>query len=99
MAGTALCQAIQSGHFEMVNLVLMLGANINAEDYDGGFALPLAIRKHKTDFALKIISFQSCDVNIYDPVSKQVSQYPDNYSLCCSFASVTHLKFLVYLFL
>ncbi|KAK7113972.1 ankyrin-3-like [Littorina saxatilis] len=70
MQGTALCQAVTTGKRDMVALLLELGCNVNAEDFDGGFPLPLAIRKHMTDIALLLMSVSSCDVNILDPVSK-----------------------------
>ena len=53
-------------------LLLDLGCDVNGEDFDGGFPLSLAIRKHLSDIALLLMAVPSCDVNALDPVAKQV---------------------------
>lgn len=71
MGGTALCQAINSGQHHIINVLIELGCDVNAPDYDGGFPLSLAIRKHFSDVAMSLMDVSSCDLNQQDPVTKK----------------------------
>ena len=67
-------------------LLLDLGCDVNGEDFDGGFPLSLAIRKHLSDIALLLMAVPSCDVNALDPVAKQVCvcvRAYDSYECVC----------------
>lgn len=70
MEGTALCNAISSGCLDMILLLMELGCDINAPDFDGGSPLSLAIRKHQVDACFILLSNPLCDVNQLDPVTK-----------------------------
>nr|KAG5713091.1 hypothetical protein BaRGS_021885 [Batillaria attramentaria] len=70
MGGTALCQAIHSGHRHIINALIELGCDVNAPDYDGGLPLSLAIRKHLADVALLLMTVPKCDLSERDPVTK-----------------------------
>ena len=66
-------------------LLLDLGCDVNGEDFDGGFPLSLAIRKHLSDIALLLMAVPSCDVNALDPVAKQVCVCVLAYECVCMY--------------
>jgi len=66
---TALMLAASHGRYDMVELLLDAGADVNARDEDGSTALMCACEHGYIDIVQMLLSHPECDSNIADVVS------------------------------
>ena len=62
--GTTLAHAAMYGHKEIVNLLIEMGADINAKDYEGDTALHLAAGKRGSLEVVKLFITEGVNVNV-----------------------------------
>lgn len=66
---TALMLAVSHGNYEMVQMLLEAGADINIQDEDGSTALMCAAEHGRIDIIKLLLAQPDCDSTIQDVVS------------------------------